>query len=79
MKRQGQLIEKIADIENLQLAYHKAQKGKAGKIEVFEYGKRLQENLQNLQQQILYSVLLYLYQANMSDTHFDHLTLLSYQ
>ena len=49
MKRQGQLIEKIADIENLQLAYHKAQKGKAGKIEVFEYGKRLQENLQNLQ------------------------------
>ena len=53
MKRQGQLIEKIADIENLQLAYHKAQKGKAGKIEVFEYGKRLRENLQNLQQQIL--------------------------
>lgn len=53
MKLQGQLIEKIADIENLQLAYHKAQKGKAGKIEVFEYGKRLRENLRKLQQQIL--------------------------
>ena len=53
MKRQGQLIEKIAELENLQLAYHKAQKGKAGKIKVFEYGKRLQENLPQLQKQIL--------------------------
>ncbi len=53
MRRQGQLIEKIADFENLQLAYYKAQKGKAGKKEVFEYGKRLQDKLQNLQQQII--------------------------
>jgi RNA-directed DNA polymerase len=53
MKRQGHLIEKIADIENLQSAYYKAQKGKAEKIEVFEYGKGLQDNLQNLQYQIL--------------------------
>ncbi|MBN2093233.1 hypothetical protein JW964_26655 [candidate division KSB1 bacterium] len=49
MKRQGHLIEKIAAIENLQLAYHKAKKGKAGKTEVFEYEKRLQENLKKLQ------------------------------
>ncbi len=53
MKRAGHLIEKIADPENLQLAYHKAQKGKADKREVIEYGKRLQANLQNLQTQIL--------------------------
>ena len=53
MKRQGQLIEKIADLENLQLAYYKAKKGKSGKTEVFEYGKRLQDNLLNLQRQIV--------------------------
>ena len=53
MKRQVYLIEKIADIENLQLAFYKAQKGKAEKVKVFKYGKRLQENLQKLQQQIL--------------------------
>jgi hypothetical protein len=47
------LIEKVADLENLQLAYYKAQKGKAGRTEVFEYGKRLQDKLQNLKQQIL--------------------------
>lgn len=53
MKRAGHLIEKIADLENLQLAYYKAQRGKADKQEVGEYGKRLQTNLQNLQEQIL--------------------------
>jgi retron-type reverse transcriptase len=53
MKRAGHLIEKIAGLENLQLAYYKAQKGKADKKEVIEYGKRLQVNLQNLQAQIL--------------------------
>ncbi len=53
MKRQRQLIEKIADIENLQLAYYKAQKGKVAKFEVFKYGKRLRENLRKLQREIL--------------------------
>ncbi len=53
MKRQGQLIEKIADFENLQLAYYKARKGKVGKREVIEFGKRLQDNLLNLQWQIV--------------------------
>ena len=38
MKRQGHLIEEIADLENVQLAYHKAQKGKAAQDEVYEYG-----------------------------------------
>jgi len=53
MKRAGHLIEKIADFDNLHVAYYKAQKGKADKREVIEYGKRLQANLQNLQAQIL--------------------------
>lgn len=53
MRRQGKLIERIADLENLQLAYYKAKKGKTGKREVIEYEKRLQDNLQNLQQQIV--------------------------
>jgi RNA-directed DNA polymerase len=53
MKRQGLLIEKIADLGNLQLAYYKAKKEKSGKTEVFEYGKRLQDNLLNLQRQIV--------------------------
>jgi RNA-directed DNA polymerase len=53
MKRQGYLLEKIAEMVNLQSAYYKAQKGKAARQEVYEYGKRLQENLLDLQQQIL--------------------------
>lgn len=53
MKRQGELIEKIADIENLYLANYKAQRGKIAKIEVYEYGKHLRLNLQTLQYQIL--------------------------
>lgn len=55
MKRQGQLIERIADFENLLLAYYKAKTGKTGKAEVIEYGKHLQYNLQDLQRQILNS------------------------
>jgi len=53
MKRQGNLIEKIAALDNLELAYYQAQKGKADKKEVYEYGQWLQENLLKLQQQIL--------------------------
>lgn len=53
MKRQGHLIVKIAAIENLQLAYYKAKKGKSFKNEVYLYGKYLQKNVQLLQQQLL--------------------------
>lgn len=53
MKRAGYLIERIVDLDNLQLAYYKAQKGKAGKSEVLDYAKRLHTNLQNLREQIL--------------------------
>ena len=53
MKRQGHLIEEIADIENLYLANYKAQKGKMAKTEVLRYCKNLHSNLQTLQYQIL--------------------------
>lgn len=66
MRRAGRLIEQIADLENLQVAYYKAQKGKADRIEVIEYGKRLQENLLTLQQQIV--------SGNVETGHYHHFT-----
>lgn len=53
MKRQGYLIEPIAEMRNLELAYYKARKGKKAKPEVYAFGKNLRENLQILQKQIL--------------------------
>ncbi|MCB0290738.1 MAG: RNA-directed DNA polymerase [Calditrichaeota bacterium] len=53
MKRPGYLIEKIAALDNLQLAYYKARKGKADRVEVLDYGQRLDGNLTDLQQQIV--------------------------
>ncbi len=53
MKRQGYLIERIAAIENLELAFYKAQKGKIAKASVQAFRKNLRENLMVLQAQIL--------------------------
>lgn len=53
MKRPGHLISKIAELENLQLAFYKAQKGKSGNPEVYHYGKHLSVQLPALQQQIV--------------------------
>lgn len=53
MKRQTNLLEKIAATENLELAWFKAQKGKADREAVIAYGRQLWKNLQKLQQQIL--------------------------
>lgn len=53
MKRQGHLIESIAAMDNLELAYYKARKGKADKASVYAFGKNLQDNLCVLQTQIL--------------------------
>ncbi|MGA1840692.1 MAG: RNA-directed DNA polymerase [bacterium] len=52
MKRQGHLIEKIANMDNLYLAFYKAKKGKAYRDEVVAYGRRLQGNLLDLRQQL---------------------------
>jgi len=53
MKRKGNLIEKIADCDNLYLAYYKASKGKQAKEEVLEYGQNLQAHILSLREQIL--------------------------
>jgi RNA-directed DNA polymerase len=53
MKRQGQLLQQIADLKNLYEAFYKAQKGKVSKHYVRAYNKQLQQNLQRLQQQLL--------------------------
>ncbi len=53
MKRAGNLIHKIADFENLQLAFYKARKSKEAKQDVIDYRKNLNNNLLLLQKQIL--------------------------
>ncbi len=53
MKRTGNLINQIADLENLRLAFYKAQKGKWHKKEVLNYSKNLENNLWLLHRQIL--------------------------
>jgi RNA-directed DNA polymerase len=55
MKRAGNLIEKIADIENLYLAFWKARKGKNYAQDVIFFQKRLNINLAELRKQILNS------------------------
>lgn len=52
MKRVGFLIEKITDLNNLYLAFYKAQKGKQNNPEVIVYKQNLYNNLRNLQNQI---------------------------
>ncbi len=53
VKRTGNLINKIADTDNLKLAFYKAAKGKAGKPGVIEYRKNLNRNLKKLREEIL--------------------------
>ncbi|MCC5946305.1 MAG: RNA-directed DNA polymerase [Bernardetiaceae bacterium] len=53
MKRVGYLMPRIAEWNNLLLAYYKAKKGKSHKKEVMAYGKNLKTNLKYLQSQIL--------------------------
>ncbi|MCL2845825.1 MAG: hypothetical protein FWE23_10335 [Chitinivibrionia bacterium] len=53
MKRAGFLIEQIADINNLHLAFYKARKGKDLKDEVIEYRKKFDENIKKLHNEII--------------------------
>lgn len=53
MKREGKLIERIAEMSNLELAYYKAKKGKADKASVQDFGKHLQGHLRKIQAQLL--------------------------
>ncbi len=52
MQRKGYLIEEIAAMDNLLLAFYKAQRGKANKPTIYEYSKNLMPNLQKLQREI---------------------------
>lgn len=53
MRRVGYLMESIADLENLYLAFYKASRGKKGKSGVVGFSKHLDENLQTLRRQLL--------------------------
>ncbi len=53
MKRVGNLIEKIADMENLYLAFYKARKGKDAKTDVLAYRQDFDSHLRKLQAEIL--------------------------
>lgn len=53
MKRAGHLYDRIAEPDNLRLAFAKAIRGKRGKPDVIAYGKRLDENLSLLRDQLL--------------------------
>jgi retron-type reverse transcriptase len=53
MKRHGQLMPKIADVENLRLAFWKAAKGKRGKADCRVFQERLDENLAALGAELL--------------------------
>lgn len=53
MKRTGNLALKVADPDNLRLAFWKAQKGKSFKANVIGYKNMLDSNLMNLREEIL--------------------------
>ena len=53
MKRTGNLIEKIADMENLRLAFWKAQIGKSGKREVCRFREDLDSELTAMREALL--------------------------
>lgn len=53
MKRAGDLYERIAEPENLRLAFIKAIRGKRGKADVIAYSTHLNDNLRLLREQLL--------------------------
>lgn len=53
MKRAGNLYSRIAEPENLRLAYWKAARGKSGKAEVREFAASLDRNLAALRSELL--------------------------
>ncbi|MBR6355075.1 MAG: hypothetical protein IKS01_04770 [Paludibacteraceae bacterium] len=53
MKRAGNLIEQVADMDNLRTAFHKAQRSKSEKREIIAYRMHLESNLLRLREQIL--------------------------
>ena len=52
MKRTGNLMEKICELDNLYLAFHKANKGKSGNSAAIDYRNNLHVNISILQEQL---------------------------
>lgn len=53
MRRAGNLYHQIAEMENLEVAFWKAQRGKSGKSDVRIFREHLHENLQGLREELL--------------------------
>ena len=53
MKRVGNLIERIADADNLRLAFWKASKGKRAKADVLAFRADLDARLRSLREELL--------------------------
>ena len=53
MKRAGNLIQKIADTDNIMLAFYKAMRGKRMSREVFSFEKNFEDNILELRNEIL--------------------------
>lgn len=53
MKRAGNLIQKIADTDNIMLAFYKAMRGKRMSHEVLSFEKNFEENILELRDEIL--------------------------
>lgn len=53
MKRVGNLYWKIAEIENLEIAFWKAQRGKSGKNEVKKFRDNLHANLLSIRNEFM--------------------------
>lgn len=64
MKREGILIGKVADMDNLRLAYWKARRGKDSKSEVMAYSKHLDQYLSDLRCELLTG------EINVGDYHY---------
>jgi RNA-directed DNA polymerase len=52
MKRANYLIDKIAETENLQLAFWKAKRGKENRLEVQQFSENLENNIQAIKSRI---------------------------
>lgn len=53
MKRHGNLYSKITDIENLQLAYHKARKGKSWQKAIKDFERNTEKNLLDIRESLI--------------------------
>ncbi len=53
MKRVGNLIEQIADYDNIQLAFIKSRRGKQAKQEVIAFRNNYDENIKNIRESLL--------------------------